>query len=370
MARRRATAPGPPRCDSGFGRPRNLRAEVPSPLRSARRASRVLPDRYPGTTVPSSSRCCAATRAPAARSSRPRSARGPRAASTCSAIVIISAARSASGSLDQAARRSRPQGGPLLDRERVHRDVARPGADRPVEGLLPRRERLPGNAAHQVDRHVDADRHRRRQRGLPPAPHRGRDPSMRARHRRRTARRCSCGSPPRPPAPRRSRRRSESGFASTVTSAPARSGSCATRERTRVAQSRRRTASASPAHVQRVHDAREGRLGPAPDSRSQPRGHRERPARSSAPATEAKSQYEHFERQNGTWTYTCGGRRGPASEVVRVMQRSHASRRYSSTFRMAMKASCGTSTVPTCFIRFLPSFCFSSSLRLRVMSPP
>ncbi len=36
----------------------------------------------------------------------------------------------------------------------------------------------------------------------------------------------------------------------------------------------------------------------------------------------------------------------------------------------ATKASCGTSTRPTIFIRFLPSFCFSSSLRLRVMSPP
>ncbi len=36
----------------------------------------------------------------------------------------------------------------------------------------------------------------------------------------------------------------------------------------------------------------------------------------------------------------------------------------------AMKASCGTSTRPTIFIRFLPSFCFSSSLRLREMSPP
>lgn len=36
----------------------------------------------------------------------------------------------------------------------------------------------------------------------------------------------------------------------------------------------------------------------------------------------------------------------------------------------AMKASCGTSTRPTIFIRFLPSFCFSSSLRLRLMSPP
>ena len=36
----------------------------------------------------------------------------------------------------------------------------------------------------------------------------------------------------------------------------------------------------------------------------------------------------------------------------------------------ATKASCGTSTRPTIFIRFLPSFCFSSSLRLRLMSPP
>ena len=38
--------------------------------------------------------------------------------------------------------------------------------------------------------------------------------------------------------------------------------------------------------------------------------------------------------------------------------------------RAAMKASWGTSTRPTIFMRFLPSFCFSSSLRLRVMSPP
>ena len=36
----------------------------------------------------------------------------------------------------------------------------------------------------------------------------------------------------------------------------------------------------------------------------------------------------------------------------------------------AMNASWGTSTRPTIFMRFLPSFCFSSSLRLRVMSPP
>ena len=42
----------------------------------------------------------------------------------------------------------------------------------------------------------------------------------------------------------------------------------------------------------------------------------------------------------------------------------------SSTCKMARKASWGTSTEPICFMRFLPAFCFSSSLRLRVMSPP
>ena len=36
----------------------------------------------------------------------------------------------------------------------------------------------------------------------------------------------------------------------------------------------------------------------------------------------------------------------------------------------AIKADCGISTAPTTIIFFLPAFCFSSSLRLRVMSPP
>jgi hypothetical protein len=35
-----------------------------------------------------------------------------------------------------------------------------------------------------------------------------------------------------------------------------------------------------------------------------------------------------------------------------------------------MNASCGMFTLPMAFMRFLPSFCFSQSLRLRVMSPP
>ena len=41
-----------------------------------------------------------------------------------------------------------------------------------------------------------------------------------------------------------------------------------------------------------------------------------------------------------------------------------------STWSTARKASCGISTRPTCFMRFLPSFCFSRSFFLRVASPP
>ena len=82
--------------------------------------------------------------------------------------------------------------------------------------------------------------------------------------------------------------------------------------------------------------------------------------------------------------------RAPTSElkadVIRRLAHAHhrsaaTGRRYSavtryfffasvSPERAAMNASWGTSTRPTIFIRFLPSFCFSSSLRLRVMSPP
>lgn len=42
----------------------------------------------------------------------------------------------------------------------------------------------------------------------------------------------------------------------------------------------------------------------------------------------------------------------------------------SSIFSMATKASCGMFRLPMDFMRFLPSFCFSNNLRLRVMSPP
>ena len=56
---------------------------------------------------------------------------------------------------------------------------------------------------------------------------------------------------------------------------------------------------------------------------------------------------------------------------VEMADRAHYERfRSESRFSTARNASCGTSTPPTCFIRFLPFFCFSRSLRLREMSPP
>lgn len=43
---------------------------------------------------------------------------------------------------------------------------------------------------------------------------------------------------------------------------------------------------------------------------------------------------------------------------------------HESTLNIARKASWGISTDPTCFIRFLPAFCFSRSFRFLLMSPP
>ncbi len=67
------------------------------------------------------------------------------------------------------------------------------------------------------------------------------------------------------------------------------------------------------------------------------------------------------------------GRRGAAMSTARECSRApgRGSRYFgSSSESTARKASCGTSTMPSCFIRFLPFFCFSISLRLREMSPP
>lgn len=75
-----------------------------------------------------------------------------------------------------------------------------------------------------------------------------------------------------------------------------------------------------------------------------------------------KANYLRWKRGNRS-TSIFDGRRG--YECKRRMLCS-----YQCIFKTAMKASCGTSTLPTAFMRFLPSFCFSSSLRFLVMSPP
>ncbi len=53
-----------------------------------------------------------------------------------------------------------------------------------------------------------------------------------------------------------------------------------------------------------------------------------------------------------------------------LLERARRGGPQSPILRAWMKASCGISTLPNCRMRFLPSFCFSSSLRLRVTSPP
>ncbi len=68
----------------------------------------------------------------------------------------------------------------------------------------------------------------------------------------------------------------------------------------------------------------------------------------------------------------CFPHRGvPRTGVLLDKPGSHLKgRSQASIFKAAKKALCGISTLPNCRMRFLPSFCFSSSLRLREMSPP
>jgi hypothetical protein len=60
----------------------------------------------------------------------------------------------------------------------------------------------------------------------------------------------------------------------------------------------------------------------------------------------------------------------PSRQRLLADRERHSSSPVEVTLRTARNASCGMSTWPTRFMRFLPSFCFSRSLRLRVMSPP
>ena len=59
-----------------------------------------------------------------------------------------------------------------------------------------------------------------------------------------------------------------------------------------------------------------------------------------------------------------------SGEWANVREGGPINEAHTSTFKAAMKASCGMSTLPNWRMRFLPSFCFSRSLRLRVTSPP
>src|SRR6202521_5500084 len=74
---------------------------------------------------------------------------------------------------------------------------------------------------------------------------------------------------------------------------------------------------------------------------------------------------EAFEDRVGIEVAVLADPRAEGHVQVEAMDAFHQSR-----LSTAMKASCGISTLPTRFRRFFPSFCFSSSLRLRVTSPP
>jgi len=89
----------------------------------------------------------------------------------------------------------------------------------------------------------------------------------------------------------------------------------------------------------------------------------------------AGTEYKGFDERSSGWFHATEGFHRPcvtppASAEPQRGRVDPMSDRQSSTFKTAMKASCGISTLPMDFMRFLPSFCFSSSFRLRVMSPP
>ena len=66
----------------------------------------------------------------------------------------------------------------------------------------------------------------------------------------------------------------------------------------------------------------------------------------------------------------CMANEQPAVFYVTLGEHGNCACRGYCARRTWMKASCGMLILPMLFMRFLPSFCFSSSFRLRVMSPP
>src|SRR5690606_13613054 len=81
------------------------------------------------------------------------------------------------------------------------------------------------------------------------------------------------------------------------------------------------------------------------------------------PASHRAERHVHVDAEVARWS---GGCRGVAHGYF-FLPLSEPS---SDVLNAAMKASGGTSTDPMFFMRFFPAFCFSSSLRLREMSPP
>lgn len=58
------------------------------------------------------------------------------------------------------------------------------------------------------------------------------------------------------------------------------------------------------------------------------------------------------------------------SQIYDLSRNTKTKDKIQSILSTLKKASWGKFTLPMAFIRFLPSFCFSSNFRLRVMSPP
>ncbi len=87
-------------------------------------------------------------------------------------------------------------------------------------------------------------------------------------------------------------------------------------------------------------------------------------ARAVARGTDAQTPL-HAQRRYAEAPASCGndgGKRSPRQTGLKDQ--------LSPVLSAAIKADCGISTLPMARMRFLPSFCFSRSLRLRVASPP